>query len=494
MSSLGYQTVYHLLNSYPDVISERCFLPDKEDILEYIRTNTPLFSYETKTPLGEFDIIFFSISYELDFLNLPRILKLAKIPFYSCDRDKKFPLICCGGVTTLINTEPISLFVDFFVIGEAEEIISEIIEVYKENFSARKEKILQKLEKISGIYVPSLYKVFYSPNGSIEKITPEKKIKRCLTKNLNNYRTYSIISTPSTEFKNCFLVEVSRGCKRYCNFCIIPSCYYSYRAREVNFLLSTIKDNIKNYNSVGLIGASLSDYPYLNKLLLELTKENIRVQFSSLGVDFVEKVEMDLLKKAKIDNLTFALEVGSSRLRKIINKKVNISAFIGFLKSADFLKQIKFYFLIGLPEEDDRDILQLIDLVKNLREENSKIKMVLSVSIFVPKPNTPFCFAKMENIKSLKEKINFIQNSLKKYQLILNFESPKMAYLEGILSQGTRKLSDLLLEENLSLKKLLDESYLEKDKSEDEIFPWDIIDISVSKKGLYYKYKKALQK
>ncbi len=264
MSSLGYQTVFHLLNSHPDVVGERCFLPNEEDISEYTRTNTPLFSYESKTPLGEFDIIFFSISYELDFLNIPLILKLSKIPPLSVDRDKKFPLIGGGGITTLINTEPVSLFVDFFVVGEGEEIIPEIIEIYKETISFGKEKTLQKLEKVPGTYIPLFYSIIYSPSGSLKKITPQVKIKRQIVKNLNSYKTHSVISTPLTEFKNCFLLEVSRGCKRHCNFCVIPSCYEPYRVRGVNFLLSSIKDNIKNYNSVGLIGASLSDYPHLN--------------------------------------------------------------------------------------------------------------------------------------------------------------------------------------------------------------------------------------
>ncbi len=215
------------------------------------------------------------------------------------------------------------------------------------------------------------------------------------------------------------------------------------------------------------------------------------MQFSSLGVDFLKKVEINLLRKAKIDNLTFALEVGNCRLQKIINKKVNIPALISFLKSADFLKQIKFYFIIGLPEEDDRDILQLIDLVKNLREENPKIKIVLSISIFVPKPHTPFIFARMEDKKSLKDKINFIKRGLKKHSITINFESIKTSYLEGILSQGTRKLGHLLLDDNFTLEKLSVDSYLKKEKSKEKIFPWDIIDVGVTREKLYYKYEKA---
>ncbi|MEO0070271.1 MAG: B12-binding domain-containing radical SAM protein, partial [candidate division WOR-3 bacterium] len=272
MSNLGFQTVYKILNELPEVVCERVFLPDWEDQKEYRRTNTKLFALESQRPVKDFDILGFSISYELDYLNILKILDFSNIPLRSQERKETEPLIIAGGPCATFNPEPLADFIDAFVIGEAEEVLPEIIEVVKparrttiaggsEKCKEKREEILKALGQIEGVYVPSLYQVEYNQDGTIKSIRPKNgaappRIKKRWVKNLDEFETHSVILTPNTEFKNMFLIELTRGCRHLCRFCLAGYCYLPPRARSLENILPLIDRGSELTNKIGLVGAA----------------------------------------------------------------------------------------------------------------------------------------------------------------------------------------------------------------------------------------------
>jgi len=414
MSSLGFQTVYKIFNSIENVSCERSFLPDNTEL--YHKKKTKLFTIETEKNVCDFDIVAFSIAYETEVLGLIETLELAGIPILSSERNEKYhPLIVAGGPLTFSNPLPLGIFTDIIILGEAEELIIKFIELYKE-IGDRKE-LLKTLSEIDGFYIPSIHQN-YLP-----------KIAKCDNELLP---AYSQIITPNTELSNMFLIEIERGCSRGCTFCVMRrTTNNGMRIVQPQKIFSKIPENIKK---VGLVGAAVSDHPQIIEILEYLVGQNKQIGISSLRADRLNERLVELLSLGGYRTLTVASDGASEKIREQMQKKIKENH---LLQCAEYAKQfkmkyLKVYMMIGLPDETDEDIEELIELGQKL----SKItKTAMAISPFVSKKNTPLDNQQFENIKSLDVKINKIKKNLSKY-IDIRSTSAKWAWIEYKLAQG----------------------------------------------------------
>jgi radical SAM family uncharacterized protein len=521
MSNLGFQTLYRILNTDDDVVCERAFLPETEDIEEYRNSQTPLFSLESQKSLSSFDILAFSISFENDFLNVLTLLELAHIPPESRLRDGRHPLVIAGGVAVFLNPEPVSEFFDVFILGEAEEVIGEFLAVCRQTLSDKKEKekdeFLRHLGRVEGIYVPKFYRVTYADNGKLQTMDAEagfpKKVKRRWVPKLDPFPTQSTLFTPDTEFKEMALVEVNRGCPRGCRFCAACFVYHPFRNRSLSSLESISKEALLKEHRIGLTGTAVSDYPKLLPLCQTILSEQGGISLSSLRVDAVSPSLIRCLKEAKDRTVAIAPEAGSERLRKMMKKGYPEEE---ILKSVDILvengvSQIKCYFIIGLPSETDEDVKEILLLAKRIRHQivsnqknrEKRWRLVLSVNPFIPKPATPFQWVPLEEVGELKKKLRMIQKGVQGERGIeMIHDLPKWAYVQALLSRGDRRVGKILLATHRSRgdwRQALRETsinadfYVYRTRDLDEIFPWDFIDHGISKEQLKEEYFKAMK-
>lgn len=520
MSNLGFQQVYYLLNQRDDTLCERAFLPDREDIEEYQRTGTPLFSLESQRPLRDFDIIAFSIPFENDYLNALKILQMGGIPLLSEERDERYPLVIAGGVTTFLNPEPMADFMDLFLTGEGEELVNEFIESYQKNGSADRKGLLSKLSKVEGAYVPSLYQVTYKEKGEIAsfllKGKAPKKVKRRWIRDIDGFPTVSRIFTPDTEFSGMNLVEISRGCGRGCRFCTAGFIYLPPRVRRPEKILKEIsqKSEVRSERSekIGLVSAAVSDYPYINSLCAPLIAKGKKVSVSSLRMDSTTDELVDALKESGHKTMTFAPEAGTERLRNVINKGISEDDILKSIEMAVSrgILNAKLYFLIGIPTETDEDIEGIIRLTMRIKEEvlgltkeKGRIGTItLSINPFVPKPWTPFQWCPMEDVKSLGNKLRHVREALRKEGNIeVIHENPKASYVQALLSRGDRRVGGIIRAalETGTWSRGIKESQVDTDfyvyrmRGKDEILPWDFIDHGINKDYLWKEFERALK-
>ena len=359
MSNLGFQAVYWLFNQEPETLCQRVFLPDPEDIQEYRRTDTPLFSLESQWPVRSFDVLAFSLSYENDFPHLLVMMELARIPLLKKDRTGRDPLVMGGGASILMNPEPLADFVDFFVIGEAEEIVKPLAEVLRRGREAGKPKeaILADLATLEGVYVPQFYDLTYKTDGTIEAFTPREgtpsRVRRVWLKDLNASVTVSPVVTPNTELSGMLLLELSRGCRRGCRFCAGCYAYFPHRIRDGSVLEEAALKGAGPAEKVGLVGAAISDYPDLIPLGRGILDHQKPISFSSLRVDSLSPELADLVFQSGQKTITLAPEAGSERMRRIIRKgftEESILQAVEILAERGFTN-FRLYFMIGLPEE-----------------------------------------------------------------------------------------------------------------------------------------------
>lgn len=500
MSNLGFQGVYTLLNEQADVLCERAFLPDDEDMDEYIRTNTELFSLESSRPLNRFDIVAFSVSFENDYPNILRILKLSNIPFRSSERKASHPLLIMGGICAFFNPEPLSDFFDVCFIGEAEEMLPEFIEAYKK--STTREELYRKAMGIDGIYVPMLYQVKYSEDGKIayrkaSESAPET-IKRRYVKDISEYNFRPSIITQETEFSEMYLIEAMRGCPWRCRFCVAGHIYNPPRMKDVSILKGEIKEALSFTKKVGLIGPSLTDYPHAKDVL---SIDGVDFSITSLRASPKSAELVGLMKRHK--SVSIAPEAGTERMRKVVNKKITEDDIIetSRLIFTEGIENLRLYFMVGLPTETDKDIEGIIDITKKIRGLSSKGNISLSVSTFVPKPFTPFQWHPMERMDVVKEKLKTIKKSLIPIKGVRVFHDvPKYTYMQGLFSMGDRRVSKAL-EAMLKIhdwrKACIDSGidsdfYMLRQKDFHDILPWDFIDNSISKEKLWSEYQQAI--
>lgn len=521
MSNLGFQTLYRILNADDDVVCERAFLPEPEDLEEYRNSQTPLFSLESQKSLSSFDILAFSISFENDFLNVLTLLELAHIPLESRLRDGRYPLVIAGGVAVFLNPEPVSEFFDLFILGEAEEVIGEFLTVCRETLSEKrrtgKDEFLKYLGGVEGVYVPKFYRVTYAENGKIEAMDADpgfpERVKRRWVSELDAIPTQSTLFTPDTEFKEMALVEVNRGCPRGCRFCAACFVYHPFRNRSLSSLESISKEALLKEHRIGLTGTAVSDYPNLLPLCQMILSERGGISLSSLRVDAVSPSLIQCLREAQDRTVAIAPEAGSERLRKMMKKGYPEEE---ILKSIDILvenglSQIKCYFLIGLPSETDEDVKQILLLARRIRHQilsNQKNRakrwrLVLSVNPFIPKPATPFQWVPMEEVGELKKKLRIIQKGVQGERGVeMIHDLPKWAYIQALLSRGDRRVGKILTathrfrgdwRQALRETSINADFYVHRKRDLDEIFPWDFIDHGISKEQLKEEYFKAMK-
>ncbi len=503
MSNLGFQGIYGLLNKRDDIVCERAFLPDDIDIEEYIRTETPVFSFESKRPLNRFDIVAFSISFENDYPNILKILEISTIPFISSERNKYHPLLIAGGVCCFFNPEPIAPIFDIIFVGEAEESLNEFLYMYRKQKTENKRQIKENAMNIDGIYVPEFYQIDYNNDGTISKRTSIKdapeKIKRSYLKDLSLSPITTSIVTPEAEFSNMYLVEAMRGCPWKCRFCLVGHIYSPTRKRDLETITVEIEMAKEITPKIGLIGSSLTDYAHIKDVLCI---EGVDFSITSLRASEKSAELVGLLKRHK--SASIAPEAGTERMRRVVNKKITEKDILDTSKLIlnAGIENLRLYFIIGLPTETYEDITGIVELVKKMRRLSHKGNIILSISTFVPKPFTPFQWHPMEPLDSVKKKLKFIKNALRYEKGTKVFHDvPKYAYMQGLFSVGDRKVFNVLKDmvktndyRRACLESGADISfYVFREKRFNEIFPWDFIDAGIQKEKLWNEYEDAIK-
>ena len=515
MSNLGLHIIYELLNKRLDTACERAFLPDKKQLTRYENTHTPILSVENQTPLHDFAIVAFIMSFEMDYFNIITMLKLGKIKLLAQERSEKDPLIIAGGPCATFNPEPMSDIIDAFIIGEGEVIMPAFMKTYhkaKQDGVTRNE-LLKRLAKVPGVYVPSLYEHRYQDDKLIAieaQANAPAKVYRQWVKNLDEYPAHTVVVTDNTEF-NFYLIETARGCGRHCRFCMAGYCFRRPRNRSLEVINAEVKNALQHRKRIGLMGAAISDYPEINELCKDILGEGLSMSVASFRADSVTKELVDSLATSGLKTLTMAPEAGSSKMRAVINKGIEEQHLFNAmdLGIAAGIRHFRLYIMVGLPFEDESDVMAIVELANRLKdymeEKGAKGTLTLSVNPFIPKPFTPFQWQSMADKKYVERAFKLLTQGLRKRKnVIINVESPKEAYVQGVLARGDRRLGKVLLtacelggskafKRAMKEHHLLAENYLYRLREEDELFPWDTLDMGFRRDYLYQEMQKAAQ-
>ena len=516
MSNLGFQTIYRHLNARPDVVCERVFLPDPADITEMQRTQAPPFSLESQRPLTDFHMIGFSVTYEGDYINVVRLLDLAGIPVRAAARRSHDPLVLMGGVCAFSNPEPVAPFMDFIVVGEGEELVGELIEAYRERYRDR-ESFLDLLLSVPGVYVPERYEIRHAADGTLAEVTagpgaPPIVIKRRL-RDVNAFRTIAAVKTPNAEYGHMALLEVGKGCGRGCRFCLEGQVYRPVRHRSVDALRQTIEQlAAEGEKRIGLVGACVSDYPWIGDLLKIVEDNGMELSISSLRADSLTEELAASLARGGHRTLTIAPEAGTERLRRAIRKAITDEQILAAcdLVRAQGIPNLKTYFMIGQPTETDEDVIAIVDLARRMLERLRALdptgrpfgRLTLSISSFVPKPWTPFQWAPFAGAGALADKLETIKRGVRPLGTVrVLHENPREAALQALLARGDRRVADLV-EAAARLggdwRRALREwdgdldHQTTRPRALDERLPWDHLEVGVKKAGLVREWERAL--
>ena len=440
MGNLGFQAVQSILNSHADILCERAFLPDAEDLLEHEKSRTPLLSLESRQPVAGFDLIAFSISFESDYMNLPALFRLAGISPIGSQRHDSDPLIIAGGAALFLNPEPVADFMDAICLGEAEVLLPDLVATLRGGVRP-KQNLLDRLSRIDGVYVPFLQK------------TP---ISRRFMTNIDETTTATVISSPDTEFGDLRLLEISRGCPRGCRFCAAGFIYLPYRQHSLERVKTEADKAIAEGKKIGLVAAAVGDYRGIGELCSHIVAKGGSFSVSSLRIDGLDETMTDLLVSCGHKTATLAPEGGSQRLRDLVRKGISEEQILSAcerLISKDILN-LKLYFIIGLPTETDADIEELLALVEKIRvlviaraKANRRLgEITLSVNPFIPKPFTPLQWCGMAPLKVLEKRLELLKKGVRRLSNInLQCESLKEAQLQALLSRGDRSLSEFII-------------------------------------------------
>jgi radical SAM superfamily enzyme YgiQ (UPF0313 family) len=491
MSSLGIHAIYSLLNNYQNIACERVFWDEK------IKTQlATTLSIESQRPLSDFAVLAFSISYELDYFNVVRILKGSGIPLYAADRDEKHPLVIAGGPCIIANPMPLSPFFDCLCIGEAEPILPAMLSILSEGINGKRVELLKTLASLPGVYVPEYYK--------------GNPVVRQWATNLDDFPVHSVVLTPDTELGNLYLIEIERGCNWGCRFCLVSGAFSPMRFCSVESLIAQAEQGLQYRKRLGLVGPSVSDHPHFEEILTRLQQMGAEISVSSLRIKPLLQTALSEMVKGKAKTIALAPEAGSQRLRQVIKKGITEDDILEAMNKVarQGIKQLKLYFMIGLPTETDIDIEEIANLTLKCKAildiKQSGCRITLSIAPFVPKAGTLFQWLPMEKLSTLNRRLSFLKKRLSPEGIQIKAESPAWSQVQGVLARGDTKLAGVLANiEEVSLSgwhKAIDECQLEIDfylyQRWDTLakLPWSVIDSGARLGDLELELNRALSK
>ena len=514
MSNLGLHIIYEEINLHPSSVCERIFLPEKKELDAYDKTKTPLMSVETQRPMHQFDVVAFDVTFEMDYFHIPLMLRHGRVPVTSEARTSFDPIVIAGGPCATFNPEPFADFIDAFIIGEGEGIVTAVLDrirLGRENGEGREETIAA-LAQIDGVYVPVLYTPQYDDNKRFVGYDIADGAPQIIRRHFEPLTSggETVIATNFTEFGAMYIIEVARGCGRHCRFCMAGYCFRVPRVRPLDILKEGVDRAEKLGKKVGLMGAAISDYPEVDELVTYIRSKDMRYSCASLRADSLTQAVVDGLAESGQKTITIAPETGSERLRRVINKGISEENLrtAAQLSAKSGIQHMRLYIMIGLPTETDEDIDAIVGLAErtqaHMAEVGCKGRLTLSINPFIPKPFTPFQWMAMDHQKSVEKKLQYIKKSLQKNRRIeVLVESPKEAYIQGVLARGDRRLGKVLAacaidRGSKSFKSEMKKSGLDMDdcnyreRKFDDYLPWSHLDMGLRNGYLEQEWQRAV--
>ena len=514
MSNLGLHIIYEEINLRNDSVCERIFLPEKKELEAYDKTKTPLMSVETQRPMHQFDVVAFDVTFEMDYFHIPLMLRHGRVPIMGKDRTEFDPIVIAGGPCATFNPEPFADFIDAFIIGEGEGIVSRVLDIIRDGKMEGLDRhaILRQLADISGVYVPSLYVPIYSEDGEFKGYDIAEGVPKTIKRHFEMLTSggETVVATNYTEFGAMYIIEVARGCGRHCRFCMAGYCFRVPRVRPLDILKEGVERAEKLGKKVGLMGAAISDYPEVDELVNYIRSKDMRYSCASLRADSLTQAVVDGLADSGQKTITIAPETGSERLRRVINKGISEEHLqnAATLSAKSGIQHMRLYIMIGLPTETDEDIEAIVGLAERTQAHMEKVgckgRLTLSINPFIPKPFTPFQWMAMDNQKAVEKKLQYIKKALQKNRRIeVLVESPKEAYIQGVLARGDRRLGAVIAacaadRGSKSFKSEMKAAGLDMDnmnyreRSFDEFLPWSHLDMGMQEGYLEMEWKRSI--